>query len=479
MSCRWFCTLALLGAVVARAAAQAPIPAGATAPASAAPPVPLLVNGSPAAPAAPTVPLLVNGSPAPAAPVDKPKATRDAEIKPAVAAADAAATPGPLPPSVQPAALAHDGPPESGVSFDGFVPADRRVWGRAEYLLWRVKDSPVPAILGTIPDRLATLNELPPGAITTTFGGSLNYGLESGARFELGVALDAAGCWGISGSYFQLEHASTGARFVSNGFGSPVVGPVFFDPVIDRQTIILFADPGVNRGDVEAIAESRLWGFEVNGERRLPSIFGDRLDFIVGYRHINFDESLATAGTATFLPGQSSLAYVTFGDQIGVRNEFDGAQIGLSAQYGCGKYFLDVCGKIGIGNEHETDTVGGTTTFVSADPTVPTQRFNGGVLAQPTNSGHFDRNRFSFMGEVSVNAGVRLFDNHVKAFVGYDFLGLSKVLRVDNVIDGVDAKGVPSLQGSMRDLSTGIPGQKVDDGRFWAQGLTLGLALEY
>src|SRR5262249_10916049 len=136
-------------------------------------------------------------------------------------------------------------------------------------------------------------------------------------------------------------------------------------------------------------------------------------------------------------------------------------------------------GKFGLGNTNESYTIDGTTNFVSTEPGKPSQQFNGGVLAQPSNIGSFDRNRVCFLGEITVNAGVRLFDDHVKAFVGYNFLGLSKIARIGNIIDGVDGSGVPSLRGDERNMTTGIPGQKIDDGRFWAQGLNLGLQLEY
>jgi hypothetical protein len=340
---------------------------------------------------------------------------------------------------------------------------------------------PLTTIAGTIPDADAALLDLPPGSISSTFGGgNIAFGALSGVRLELGAGLDSAGCWGVSGEFFQLEHASRGASQVSNGAGSPALGPVFFDPVTSRETILLFADPGIRSGAVTELVSNKFWGFEVDARRRLTAIFSDRLDLIVGYRHLQFDESLDAAGGSNLIPAVPSAgATISYTDHFGVHNNFDGAVVGLESECDFGRFYLDLRGKFGIGNVHETSSVSGTTSFVSTDPTTPSQQFSGGVLAQPTNSGHFDRNRFSFLGEITVNGGVRFFDDHVKVYAGYNFLGLSKIARAGDLIDGVDLTTVPSANGAARTLAVSAPAPKVDDGRFWAQGLNLGLAFEY
>ncbi len=471
MNLRWFGSVATLATAAGLAAAGAPLPA----------------DSSPQAPLPAAVPILVNGQPAPAESVEAPKAPKT-EVKPVSGTADGEkAAPAPVtPPAVLPAGVSTgghslDAPPAAGVSFGDAGHSAPRVRATAEYLLWRIRGGSVPAVLGQIPDREAGLQELPEGAITPTFGGgSLHFGTLNGVRVGLDVAVDAAGCWSIGGDYFQLEHATRGASFSTNALGSPALVPVFFDPHNDRETIILYGDPNNRTGSVDAVAASRLWGFEVDARRRLPLLFSDRLEFIVGYRHLGFSESLASSGVSTAIDTAPSAAHVvSYADQFGVHNDYDGGQVGLESEYQCRCLFLDVCGKIGLGNEHETYSANGVTNFGSTDPTMPSRQFNGGVLTQPSNIGNFTRNRVCFLGEVTVNGGVRLFDDHVKLFAGYTFIGLSKVLRVGDTIDGVDGRVVSSLHGTMRDLAVSFPTQRADDGRFWAQGLNLGLSLEY
>jgi hypothetical protein len=403
----------------------------------------------------------------------------DQPAPPATGTPATPAQPGVLLPPAAP--VPSDTPAVPRITFNDSAAPYRHVWARTEYLVWYLKQMATPPVLGTIPNADAMLGSLPPGAITPAFGGpNVSFGALSGVRLELGVGLDADGVWAVSGEFFQLEHASRGASLSSDSSGSPTLGPVFFDPVVGKETILLFSNPGLQTGAADDVVGNRFWGFEVDGRRRLTSVFGDRLDLIVGYRHLGFDESLDAAGTSNLIGTTPSPAStITYTDHFGVHNDFDGAVVGLEAEYDLGRLYLDLRGKFGMGNVRESGSISGSTTFVSTEPAVPGQQFNGGVLAQPSNSGQFSRDRFSFLGEITVNGGVRLYDDHVKLYAGYNFLGLSKVARASDLLDGVDSTTVPSIQGPMRSLTVSAPAQKVDDGRFWAQGLNLGLAFEY
>ena len=51
--------------------------------------------------------------------------------------------------------------------------------------------------------------------------------------------------------------------------------------------------------------------------------------------------------------------------------------------------------------------------------------------------------------------------------------------RAGDLVDDVDSRIVPSLQGPTRILAVSAPTPKLDDGRFWAEGLNFGLSFEY
>ncbi len=82
-----------------------------------------------------------------------------------------------------------------------------RVWGRSEYLLWWVKNTPLPPLVTT-----GNSNDAFPGAIgqpstRVLFGGSGDYGATSGGRLALGMWLDSDQTIGVEGSGFRLAAA--------------------------------------------------------------------------------------------------------------------------------------------------------------------------------------------------------------------------------------------------------------------------------
>ena len=58
----------------------------------------------------------------------------------------------------------------------------------------------------------------------------------------------------------------------------------------------------------------------------------------------------------------------------------------------------------------------------------------GGVYAQPSNIGSYNRNELSAIPEVGVNVGCQL-TAHLRALVGYSFLYIAEVVRPGDQID--------------------------------------------
>src|SRR5262249_15174735 len=79
-----------------------------------------------------------------------------------------------------------------------------------------------------------------------------------------------------------------------------------------------------------------------------------------------------------------------------------------------------------LGSTAEVVDVAGST-VIAPPGQVPTVG-NGGLLAQPTNSGHFSRDQFAVVPEVGINVGYQVTE-HLRAFVGYSFLYWSNVAR--------------------------------------------------
>jgi hypothetical protein len=127
------------------------------------------------------------------------------------------------------------------------------------------------------------------------------------------------------------------------------------------------------------------------------------------------------------------------------------------------------------GTRQEVDIAGGQ---VRTPPGGPSQALLGGLLAVNSNIGQRSRNEFSVVPEVGLNVGYQVTD-HIRAFVGYNFLYWSNVVRPGDQIDRVvDVNRVPAF------LPAGVtappvfpprPAPLFRDTDFWAQGANVGL----
>src|SRR5207244_3635295 len=97
----------------------------------------------------------------------------------------------------------------------------------------------------------ANVSQLPTGAINPIFGGlgpHLDFEEHSGARIATGYWCDVPHTLGLDAAYFQLDRKAI--RFTASSAGEPLLGPVYDDPVLGRQVIIIAASPGSLNGRV-------------------------------------------------------------------------------------------------------------------------------------------------------------------------------------------------------------------------------------
>jgi hypothetical protein len=366
-----------------------------------------------------------------------------------------------------------------GTARDG-VP-DNILYARAEYLLWFMKNSHPPTLVGSVPASVVLANgggNLPPSSITPIAGGSagLDYGHQSGVRLGAGLWLDRGQCFGLEVEGFWLQNRSFHASFASNG--DPVIGPVFNDSTAaGRTTIIFFADPNLRAATMNLDADNRFWSAEVNARSRVCSVFSDRLDAFVGFRYLKFEESLQVNGTTTALPTNPLGSDFSYFDSFNVRNQFYGAQVGLQSDLAWGWWFLNLKGKLGLGDMHESAVLDGATTSSNARLGIAPVTRPGGVLVQPTNAGSFERDRCAFLTEITINTGVQL-SNHVRFFIGYNLLFLDRLARAGHQVDQVDVTQIPVLNNPTNANAT-RPQFTFGDGRFWAYGLNAGMEFRY
>src|SRR5262249_20806933 len=119
-------------------------------------------------------------------------------------------------------------------------------------------------------------------------------------------------------------------------------------------------------------------------------------------------------------------------DEFETRNHFYGGQIRARAGFIRCKFFVDVIGKVALGATTADIDVSRTTQIIT--PTAPATVLNGGLLALPTNIGHFEKSEFAVVPEGTINVGYQV-NCHVRAYVGYTFLYWSSVFRPGDQID--------------------------------------------
>ena len=380
----------------------------------------------------------------------------------------------------------------SGDLVGGAPPS--RFYVRGEYLLWQSKAAKLPPLVttGTPPD-----TNLPTGALgrpdtKLLFGGSsADYPVQSGARLTLGYQLDACRPLALETTLFFLGRQAL--TFDANSMTFPVLARPFFNLNLNQQDVQLTAFPGDATGSIHVSSSTQLWGAEANLRSPLCSGCWYHLNLLAGPRYLDLSEDLQimeSIRNITAVPGTVIVAGtpVTVTDRFQTRNQFIGGQLGAVLELHRGPWFLDLRGKLALGESRETVTITGNQ-VIGVPNALPTPAptgvvIPGGLLALATNIGRFSQDRFSVVPEIGVNVGYQ-FTDQWRAFVGYDFLYWSNVLRPGDQIDPrLDAAFIPNFPmnaagqpfaptGLMRPT---VPFKHAD---YWAQGLNVGVEFRY
>lgn len=356
----------------------------------------------------------------------------------------------------------------------------RHCYISAEYLLWSIKDGVAPALITTGPAALPPAQQGVIGVPGTAVlaNGTLDHEMFSGGRFTLGWWFDPCKQCAVEGRFFFLGRRS--AQQFADGNSFPVVARPFFAQNFNIEAAELASSPTINLGRVDVIAPSQLWGAELNLRKNCVENCWARWDVFTGFRYIGLKEGLTVGETITTLGNIGTLAPLVPGSQVFVydsfqtRNDFYGGQIGTEVEFRAGSWFTNLRGSIAFGQVRQTVTVAGSQNVVP--PVGPSQQFVGGLLALPSNIGEYSRNRFAVAPEVGLNVGYQ-FTEHCRAFVGYNFLYISNVVRPGDQVDRVlDLNQIPNTLGPFPPVAgRSRPLMPFQSSDFWAHGVNFGL----
>jgi len=355
-------------------------------------------------------------------------------------------------------------------------------WVSVEYLNWYQNGMETPALVTTSPVSTAqNLAGVLPAA-TTLFGGNddiLNDRM-NGTRVRFGWWFANNPDVGIEGEY--LGFGTRTESFDRQSNGSLILARPFYNAVTGLEDSELVSFPGTVSGRVRTTATSKLDGAAVRFRRLLccssdcgfspiacgPVPTQSRIDATLGWRFFQLKESLGIQEDLTSLRTSAPGSFI-LNDNFRTRNQFNGAELGVHWMGRRGYWSLDMLMRMGLGNTRQEVIINGTT---QATQNGNTTTSNGGLLAQRTNSGTFERNQFGVVPELGTTLGYQV-TQRMRLTAGYSFIYWSNVVRPG---DQIDTTVNPNLLPPENPTQTAFlnPRFTFQDSDYWVQGLSLG-----
>lgn len=403
------------------------------------------------------------------------------------------------------------------------------LYARAEYLQWWFDGMDTPPLV------LRYIDDPPPTnadqLLSVVFGGNeiLDDG-RSGFKILVGTWFDDYGKWGLEGDYYGFETARTMFLDGGNGEANPAVGRPFIDTNLG-QAIELVSNPGLQGTvTVEADSDFMMSGIRLRHnlccvERCRPAC-GDcvdcgagvncgsgcagcgiskcplfaagvrRTDVLFGIRHAQLEERLRVTEDLEIIAltqdqidaGFEPIRFTDSGEEIPVgttfdlyddfttSNEFVGVDFGYLWEWEYQRWSLELLSKLAVGNTRQRVNINGQTVAQAPTDPTPPDPVPGGLLAQRTNIGRYERDELSVLPEINATLGFHL-TNNLRLTVGYTFIYWSRVVRPGDQIDQVvNTANVPrGLAGALPAVTQPLlPAFTFRDTDFWAHGLNAG-----
>jgi hypothetical protein len=344
-------------------------------------------------------------------------------------------------------------------------------WTAAEYLLWSAKGDKLPPLvttspLGTPMPQAGVLGA--PGTSVVFGNNAVNDHWRSGMRLSAGYWFDSLRSTGMEAQFFILGRQST--DFTASSGGSPILAQPFFNAFTGLPDASLIAFPGLTSGSVAIHETSRLLGagaaFRMEFCRTCA--FGS-VSGLIGYRYLRLQDSLSNERTNLDLVGDVIAAI----DQFNTRNTFHGLDLGLTGEVRNGLWKVGWAAKVALGGTFTNVDINGATVAIPAGGGAILS--GGGLYALPTNIGSYGSSRFGLAPELAANMSYQL-GNHLRAFVGYNVLYWTGLIRpggtIDTTLNPTQLAGAP-LVGPAR------PQAQFNTTDYWAQGVNLGVTCDF
>jgi Putative beta barrel porin-7 (BBP7) len=329
-------------------------------------------------------------------------------------------------------------------------------WATAEYVTWWPKAPFVPPLV--IANRVSMPRLGGPSTATLIDTSSADSHAAGGARFGWGFSINENRTLGVGAGY-HFQSASTQQLDIVDG--ARLLARPILDAVTGLESSLPISDPN-SPGYATLALNTRSMGWELYGLMNLIEGPQTRVHLLSGYRYFQLREGLRFTQTSLI---QGNVT--RWNDEFHTENDFHGGMFGLSADMVQGVFFVEISGKIAIGQVGHRVRVSGERATLSPQTSVPT-----GLLAQSSNIGITPKNTFGLLPEGMLRIGYR-FTNESRIYLGYNVLYLSDTMRPGEQIDRT-----LNLSGTTN-LPTDRPALTYLRSDFWLQGFVFGVEYRY
>jgi hypothetical protein len=353
-----------------------------------------------------------------------------------------------------------------------------RAWLDVEHIAWRVRSMPIafPLAVTSPPGSAGILGQEGTRVLFPTE--NVDYGSHFNVlRLTGGFWCGAERIWGVELSGFIQEAKSQVAEFSTPLNGRQVLARPLIDALTGQLSAVLVGFPGLFAGDIFINARLKMGGAEANALRALVYCDRFKLNLLGGIRYIDHDESLQITSRST-IPNldPTDPTLVDIFDEFACRNQFIGAQLGFQMELRHRRCFLDLTGKVALGNQNEQLVVRGLTNNQTLGVTI-SQPF--GMLALAGNSTNEDDNEFAYVPELSLKFGYQ-WTQRLSTYIGYNALYISRLLRPGDQIDPViNPVFLPVSEQFGGDFGPVRPINMFNKSDFWTQGVSFGVMIRY
>jgi hypothetical protein len=392
------------------------------------------------------------------------------------------------------------------------------VWIEGEYLLWAIKNNPLPTPLvtqGSFSDPITGAVGRP-GTKIKLGKQNINMGWLQGVQITAGSWLTSSQKIGLEGGYFILPAITQKKSLHTSGkVGSPSYAVPIHDVTglwglngVSGESIYLLPGPLGDmpgfHGDFNLKLSSKFQGAQLNAVYRIAHwrFFG--LNALTGFRWLQLKEQLMFQASTHTVPNfPSGFAFANTKDSFNTKNDFYGSQIGIGAAY-ANRHF-DVKGvlQVGLGAIVETIHIDGSSKTSNGNLFYETKNtagetLKGGIFAQKTNMGSHHRHAFAAVLDANIKANVKI-SRYFELGAGYSFLWISALARPGKQIDRKINPTLTALAEASRETvgtqkaptPFGQPGPaqpaqgpkrphfSLKNSDFWIQGLTVGVTARF